>query len=191
MSMPAHFPRRLALIGLGALALVLTFAAGRLTAPDSEPPPPAVIRYGAPSLGSGEDALVEVSGEFVERVVRDAVSQAELPFEFDQVETKYSQDGLALSGRAGVRVFGVPIRGHLQTLVRPYAKSDGTVGVSLVGTRAAGFRLPGSAEGLLESEINKELTKATALKGYSVRDVELGEHAMLLYLSIDERVASR
>ena len=168
--------------------LVLGIVIGRIAAPGGTTAPPPIVRYGPATLSPGQDAMVAVSGDLVARAVREALTTTNLPFALDQVETAYTEEGLTLAARAGVEVFGVPLRGRFSSRVIPHARPDGTVGVTLVDTRAIGFSLPGSAVGLIEDAVNGELQEATAVPGYQVADVELTEEALLVYLRVDDSV---
>src|SRR5688572_5085084 len=115
-------PRRLRpwlLAGGAVLAVVVVFALGRATAPGEQVDVEIQARYGDPSLGAGEEALIVIAGGLLESVVERSLADAPGAVEFDDVVAELTADGLAVSADAGVRILGVPVRAGISTVALP------------------------------------------------------------------------
>ena len=168
------------------MAVVVVFALGRTTAPGEQVDVEIQARYGDPSLGAGEEALIVIAAGLLETVVERSLADAPGAVEFDDVVAELTADGLEVRADAGVRVLGVPVRAGISTVALPVANGEGGVGVVLSETRAVGARLPGSVENAIEETLNDEITRATRPEGYRVERVELAGDELLVYLSVDE-----
>jgi hypothetical protein len=178
-------PRRLAIIIAIVLLVAVAFAAGRALAPAPGQEITVISRSGGPQLQPGEDAVILVGGPFLAAVISDGLAAAPGPVRFEQVSSRVTPRGIAITARAAVEVLGVPVSAVMSTLVVPTARDDGAVAVTLSGTRAIGARLPGIVERIIEDTLNRELSEATRVDGFGVARIEMAEDAMLVYLAVD------
>lgn len=136
------------------------------------------VREGAPTVADGKNALVILRSDLVEQLVRDALSNADLPFEVNEVDAAFRPTGIAVSGRVQVNVLDV----QFSAVAHPVASDDGTVAVRLTDLRAQRSQLPSAFELAIEHVINQRLTTATQIKDFRVKEVEVGNQELLVYL---------
>jgi hypothetical protein len=177
---------RLLLLLAGGLAVaVCVFALGRMTAPDTPLALTVEARYGAPSLQPGEDAMVVLSAPLIEEAVASGLATVPGPVEFSDPEVGVSPEGLSFEAVAALPVFGFAFRARVSTVAIPAPNPDGSIGVNLVETRAVGARVPGRVEDVIEDVLDRELTRLSRPRGYSVTRVEMGEGQVFVYLRVD------
>ena len=140
------------------------------------------VRQGAPALPPGQNALVVLQAQMVERLIRESVSEADLPFDATDVRAKFDGTGILVSGRAQSDVFGVPLTVGFSAIAHPVMEDGGKVGVRLTDVRAENGALPAVFVPALEGVINKKLSEVAHLDDYRVRDVELAKESLLVYL---------
>jgi hypothetical protein len=167
------------------LVAVCVFALGRMTAPDTPLALTVEARYGAPTLQSGEDAMVVLSAPLIEQAVAGGLESVPGPVEFSDPEVGVSPEGLSFEATAGVPVFGFALRARVSTVAIPAPNPDGTIGVTLVETHAVGARVPGAVEDAIEDVLDRELTRLSRPRGYSVTRVEMGTGQVFVYLAVD------
>jgi hypothetical protein len=140
------------------------------------------VRQGAPALPPGQNALVVLQAQMVERLIRQSVSEADLPFQASNVQAKFGETGILVSGKAESDLFGVPLTVGFSALAHPVMEDGGKVGVRLTDVRAEEGSLPTVFVPALEGVINKKLTEVAHLDEYRVRDVEMAKDSLLVYL---------
>ncbi|MEX2235915.1 MAG: hypothetical protein WEB00_00065 [Dehalococcoidia bacterium] len=141
-----------------------------------------VIREGDARLDDENgDALVILGSRLIETLVTDALLEAELSFELEDIQAQFVEQGIEISGRVDIRVSGVPLSPRFTAVVHPTA-SDGRVSVEVGEVRAAGTPLPQVFRTGLEGVINQEIGDAISIDGYVIDDVEVGDGELLVYL---------
>jgi hypothetical protein len=168
--------------GAGALAAVVLFAPDVLDLDDGNGDVEVVVREGDARLDGNGDALVVLSAALIETLVTEALIEADLSFELDDIEAEFVEEGLEVSGEVDIREQGVPLSPRFAAVVHPRAE-DGSIVVEVGEVRAAGAQLPGLFEAGLEQVINEELAEAVRIEDYEIRDVEVGDEELLIYLT--------
>lgn len=171
--------RLIQLLAILAIGVVLGLGAGAALRDDGAV---VVIRQGDPMLEDGQTALIALQGEFVAEIVRVALEEEQTRFRVRDVETEFVASGVGVSGQVILSVAGVEVRPRFSAVVQPMAAEDGTIAVRMSRLRAAGANLPGAFEDVAERVINARLREATAVEGYRVTDVEVGQDELLVYL---------
>ncbi|HET9199770.1 MAG TPA: hypothetical protein VFO84_02185 [Dehalococcoidia bacterium] len=168
--------------GAGALAGVVLFAPEVLDLDDGNGDVEVVVREGDARIEGNGDALVALSAELIETLVTEALVEADLSFELDDIEAEFVDEGVEVSGEVDIRVQGVPLSPRFAALVHPRAEA-GNIVVEVGEVRAAGAQLPGIFEASLEDVINQELAEAVRIEDYEIREVEVGGEEVLIYLT--------
>jgi hypothetical protein len=172
-----------------ALAIVLGVGVliGYLSAPRSEEQVLQVnVRQGQPLTSDDVDAVVRVRSELIEALVQEALEEADLPFDMDEIQVSSTTTGLHINSRLGIEAAGLHLRGQFSTDAHPLVEDDGTLGVELTSTRIVGARVPGIVEKTLRSIVSKQVSEATRLEGYRVRAVETSQDEFIVYLQLTE-----
>lgn len=172
-----------------ALAIVLGVGVliGYLSAPRSEEKVVQVnVREGQPVTSDEVDAVVRVRSELIEALVQEALEEADLPFDMDEIQVSSTTTGLHINSRLGIEAAGLHLRGRFSTDAHPLVSDDGTLGVELTSTRIVGARVPGIVEKTLRGIVSNQVSEATRLEGYRVRGVETSEDEFIVYLQLTE-----
>ncbi|MPZ23717.1 MAG: hypothetical protein GEU28_09260 [Dehalococcoidia bacterium] len=141
-----------------------------------------IVREGPARLEEGDDrALVILGAPLVQALVVDALSDADLDFELDDIEAAFVSDGIEVSGRAAIEVQGVPLEPNFTAVLHPRA-SEGQIAVEVGQVTAAGATLPSIFETTLEAVVNEEIGDAVRIEGYTIDEVEVGDSELLIYL---------
>jgi hypothetical protein len=170
------------LVGVGTLAGVMLFAPDFLGIDDGNGDVEVIVREGNARLDEDGDALVVLSASHIETLVREALLEADLSFELDDIEAEFVEQGIEVSGEVEIRVRGVPLTPRFAAVVHPAAE-DGNVVVEVGEVRAAGAQLPGVFEAGLEQVINEQLAQAVSIEDYQIEEVEVGDEELLVYLT--------
>ncbi len=140
------------------------------------------VREGPPQLGDGQNALITLRGSLLEELLETGIQEANLPFKIADIDVTMEETGLRISGRAATSVLSFPVSAKFSGMVHPNARDDGSIGVQVTNVRAATGKLPSVFEPALEAVINAELNEATRIEGFKVRQVEVGNDELLVYL---------
>jgi hypothetical protein len=142
---------------------------------------PVIVREGPARLGPLDDALVIVGDDLLESLIKDALEGADLPVELSEVASEFEREGIRVRGEVTVELLGASFSGDFSALVRPYAE-EGDIRVDLTDIDAEGLDLPGLFDDSVSDAVNSRLGEVVQLEGYAVRDVEVGEDELLVYL---------
>jgi hypothetical protein len=180
---------------LGILALILAFLAGAgvlagvallgpdlLDLDDGNGDVEVIVREGDARLGDDGDALVILGAILIETLVTEALVEADLSFDLEDIEAEFVDEGVEVSGEVDIRVQGVPLSPRFAAVVHP-GTQNGQVVVEVGEVRAAGAQLPGIFEESLEEVINEELAEAVRIEDYEIDEVEVGDREVLIYLN--------
>lgn len=164
------------------LAGVVLFAPDVLDIDDGNGDVEIVVREGDARLGDDGDALVILGAPLIETLVTEALVEADLSFELDDIDAQFVEEGVEVSGEVEIEVQGLPLTPRFAALVHPAAE-NGQIVVEVGEVRAAGAQLPGVFESGLERVINEELADAVRIEDYTIEDVEIGDEEVLIYLT--------